>query len=221
MKLIVYEDLISQLNEYNCWRPNACFPIHQLGFTDKGLLGGYAIREYIFTGIQSERSQEKFEALLTSFTLGVKEILNEDAKTKYLFVIEPEPKSISKVRTYKGLIQKGLIKDENMLENEFMLDETISRIASVAVVDNDNLDKLFNLFLDDATCFIISSKNDYLNKIFLQRVMDLVEMDRWSHIDMLKISMHFCPQGDFVYRVGGDGGEHYMSLQRIYHKTAT
>ena len=90
----------------------------------------------------------------------------------------------------------------------------------IALINDNNFDYLISNFLfDDSRSFIISTSKNYLDEIVLDKIIKTFEIKFSSvQINYLKIINTLCQTNDTIFRIGGDGGEEYWSLQEIKEK---
>ncbi len=161
----------------------------------------------------SKRNQNTYDVLIKKFKKEIKEILIEDKKSKYLILIEKSPNLVSRVRTYKGIIDKNIISIEDYIQFEKRLDKNQSRITTLIKFKDSYFNYLVNLMFDDTNCFLISSYENYFESIFIDEFMRLFNVNGWTHINYLSCMFKYCVKGDYIYRIGGNDGEEFWSLQ--------
>lgn len=218
MRIIEHTDLTKNFSSYNAWKSEESFPISRINITDLKNLEKFKVVEYIYDGMLSNRSQVNFERLVTDFSIEMSHIVLNSKRNQYLFSIEHSSNIISKIRTYKGLISRNEITTEHIIQKEMFIDDKESRFAFVAEINSDNLQHLLKYFFDYSTSFIIATDNHYLTEDFLAEVCSLFDLKGWSHINFLNIMLRFCSKGDTLFRIGGNDGEEYWSLQAFTTK---
>jgi hypothetical protein len=145
-------------------------------------------------------------------------ILNQDKKSKFIFAIEHNSSVISKLRSYKGFIDKSKVEGGLFLEKEILVSNKESRFAFIGALSNLNFTYLTKFIFDSHYCFLISSENDYINEVNLEELASFFPLRGTTHINFLKAMIELCRKGDFIYRIGGDDGEEYWSLQVMKEK---
>ncbi len=218
MEIITHKNLINDYINYNSWKSEESFPLIQKDEPFFKEIEDYEIVEYIFEGMKSKRSKENFDHLIYYFKEGIKNILEQDKKIKYIFAIEKSSSPISRIKSYKGLIDKNEVIGGDYIEKEVLLNENESRIAFVIRLNESNFDYLTKFIFDYTNCFIISSESNYINEFFIEKTLSLFNINGWTHINYLNIMLQFCFKDDFIYRIGGNDGEEYWSLQLIKKK---
>ncbi|WP_026995304.1 hypothetical protein [Flectobacillus major] len=218
MKMIKY-DITKDFLLYNVWKSDESFPIKKINENSKiKELQNFEIREYLFEGMRSNRNQNNFISLLNDFKNQILAHILNQRRNVFLFGLESESNVISKIRSYKGLIDRQVINSELFIQKEQILSNNQSRFAFVARIKENNFDYLSRFFFDYTNSFIITTHNDYLNNKFIDDICFLQRLEGWTHIDLLNIMLVFCPQGDILYRIGGNDGEDYWSLQEFVKK---
>lgn len=210
MKVIKYDDLLKDYNSFNALKSYESFPLPIEG----NLINKYELIEYSFEGLMSNRTDKHlFTNLVTDFKDEALQIMLNDPKEKVLFAIEHAPSPTSRIKSHKGLIDKGELNDEDFIQKEIILPNGKSRIAFVARVTHQNFAYLTKFFFDYSSCFIISSFESHFTPDFIDSVTSLFKIDGWAHINYLRVVEEFCSQNDFIYRIGADDGETCWSLQ--------
>ena len=213
-----HKDFIIDYFEYNAWKTEASFPILKASDEEVSRLKKYCLIEFMSEGVMSDRSSSNFELKLENFKKEViYEIFNQQRDNIFLFSIEHKLKQKTRIRSYKGLVDKSRVdkKDYCQLETDFENNNSI--ISFVAKVNSNNFDYLLNFFLDDSTCFIIKTNNNYLNEEFLDKALSCITIVESSiEINYLKLILLFGSDNDIIYRIGGDSGDEYWSLQKFF-----
>lgn len=212
MKEIIYNNLKQDYLKYNCWKTNESFPIDNI---EEKILDQFYIREYIFSGINSNRTQENFDFQLNVFKNGVFKILKENQTKNYLFKIEHKPQIINRLRSFKGLLNKKEVPSFIYQEKEIIIDKKESIIAIVIELNNEFININDYIPFDSSNSFIISSDRNYLNDEFIIEVTSLFDIKNYIEINYWKLICKFCFRKDNIYRIGGDSGEEYWSLQEF------
>lgn len=215
MRKNTYRDLLLSYNDYNAWKTEDSFPIK---YNEDFQVRDYCVEEYIFEGVGSNRSQVLFEILVEKFKTEIVKIFEEDlneGRHLYLFTIEYKANQRSRLRSYKGFVDKKLFENTPHLEEEIIINEKMSRFVSVFEYRSLYFENLSQYFFDSSTSFIISSKQNYFNSKFIEKIINLQKKDENSELNYLALMLEFCSAGDFIYRIGGDNGEEYWSIQRF------
>lgn len=215
-KVICHRNIKKDYLKYNCWKTEKSFPIENI---EKEFLSRFCVQEYIFTGIFSNRTKENFDNKLNRFKDGVANILNKENKNIYLFKIEHKPKIINRIRSYKGLINKKEIPNSFYNEKEIIINERESIIAAVLSFDNNLVKIEDHIPFDSSNSFLISTSNNYLNETFISDIINLFDINNYIDINYWNLIFTYCQNGDNVFRIGGNNGEDYWSLQRFGYIT--
>jgi len=218
MKIVYHKDLIEDLLSFNAWKSDESFPVAQLDSEGMNTLRKFEIVEYIFDGMQSQRSESKFRSLIDAFKIELRNILNQDKRIKYLFAIEHSSSLVSKLRSYKKFVDSSKFESGHIFEKEIYVSDRESRFAFVCTVTDANFSNLTKFLFDSTYCFLISSKDDLVNESSLDRITSLFRLSGTTHVNFLKVMFEFCSAGDYIYRIGGDSGEEYWSLQILKAK---
>lgn len=214
---IKYYNLVDDFKEYNSWKSDESFSTK--GYNVSDLTQNFSIKEYIYEGFMSNRSQDIFEVKIKVFKEAIKEKILSNKNKAYLFVIEPCSNIISKIRSYKGLLNKNIVNISNYIEKEYILNEKESRIAAVIEITNSNFDYITTHLFDSATSFTVTSKNNYISEDFLNHVISFVQMKGCHHINLFPLILEYGKNENRLYRIGGNDGEDYWSLQEFSFKT--
>ena len=122
----------------------------------------------------------------------------------------------TRIRTYKGILPQGL-KDSNYCEFELLLSEKYSVIGALSSVnEKSNLEpSAFDIFTDSATSFItISANPEFIAQKTIENIVSKYMLhESRSQLNYLKLITSYCIQGDIILRIGGDGGDRYVSIQ--------
>jgi len=218
MKIVYYKNLIEDILSFNAWKSIESFPIAQLDSEGVNALKKFEIVEYIFDGMQSQRGEDKFRSMIDIFVKELSNILNRDKRPKYLFAIEHSSSSVSKLRSYKKFADSSKFETNRLFEKEFFISDRESRFAFICTVAESNFSYLTKFLFDSSYCFIIGSEDDLVNENSLDRITSLFRLSGTTHIDFLQAMLEFCSAGDYIYRIGGDDGEEYWSLQILKAK---
>lgn len=216
---IEYRDLEKDYYEYNAWKTDVAFRFYDFDEFSKKLVNQYMIVEDIFEGVCSQREENIFNQKLQIFKRGLRdEIRNDLRKNNYLILLENTPKHQSKLRSYKGLINKKEIESKNFLQYENPLESGLTIISLVAILNEENFEYLINYFFDDAICFMVKSDHNYLRKDFLNKVVSDICIKGNIQINYAKLLTNPLFKDDILYRIGGNGGEEYWSIQKFVKK---
>ena len=213
MKIIHHKNLFKDYLQYNAWKSEESFPILKENKQIIDELIKYEIVAYVFEGMQSERNESNFAKLITVFKKEILELLSQDKGLKYIFAIEHNSSPISKLRSYKGFVNSSEVGRNLLFEKEIFISNHESRFAFISVLTESNFTYFTKFIFDNHYCFLISTENNYANEILLEKIVSLFPLKGTTHINFLNVIIEFCKKGDFVYRIGGNDGEEYWSLQ--------
>lgn len=213
-KTILHNDLEKHLmmGTFNALRPKSFFE------SNKGVqLNDYLMFEVISEGVNSHRTEEFFGQKLLDFKRLNIDFLEHNQKNSFLIWIEHGAENKSRLRSYKGGLDKSKI-GNSFIQIEQSVTEITSLFMTIIKLDELN-DYLFELFLDDSNCFIINSPFNLLSKETLERVLDNCQVDySVLSISYLDLMGEFCLNDQFIQKLGGDSGEEYWSLQFLMRK---
>ncbi len=216
---IEYRDLEKDYYEYNAWKTDETFKFYDFDKFNKELINQYMIVEYIFEGVRSQREENVFNQKLHIFKQGLRdEIRNNLRKNNYLILFEKTPKPKNKLRSYKGLVNKKKIDLKNFLQYEVTLKSELTIISLIAIINEKNFEYLINYFFDDTICFVIKSDHNYLKKDFLNKIIFDFYIKGNIQINYAKLLINPLLKDDILYRIGGNGGEDYWSIQKFIKK---
>ncbi|WP_338768445.1 hypothetical protein WAF17_07825 [Bernardetia sp. ABR2-2B] len=217
--LIRYTDFQNKYSDYNAWKPSNAFTIHNTTNNCIEQLYKYEIVEQVFNGVGHTRDSILYAKKLHKFQNGlIQEFSKQERNNTYIYVIEHKKKKLSRIRSYKGLVDKKKIAPSNYCQNEFMLEHNETIISFITSLIGENVVQLLEYFFDDSTCFVIKSDEDYLNVDFLNLVLSTLDLTGNIELDYLKLLCLFCNKNDIIYRIGGNSGEDYWSLQKFIKK---
>jgi hypothetical protein len=103
------------------------------------------------------------------------------------------------------------------VEKEIEYDENYSRIGAIVKISSENFSQLMELNSGNDSCFFISSRSClFFMEANIEVVIKncLLEGD-WTELNYAKLFNHFCLDGSYLMRFGGDE-DTYNSLQ-IFH----
>lgn len=210
--VIFYNNLKKDYLKYNCWKTEQSFPIENI---EENILNEFCVQEYIYSGVFSNRTKENYNKQLSAFKKGVLDILNNEKRNVYLFKIEHKPQIINRIRSYKGLIDKKKVPSSIYKEKELIINENESIIAAVVKLDDNSIKIEDYIPFDSTNGFLISTNNNYLNDNFILDVTNLFDINNYIDINYWNLVITYCSKGDSIFRIGGDSGDEYWSLQKF------
>lgn len=217
--IIRHTDFQKAYLDYNAWKTDSSFPIKSVTNDCIKKLNEYEIIEYIFKGVGYDRDQFLYEEKLKQFLKCINaELFKEERNNLYLYSIEHKKQNLSRLRSYKGLLDKKKVIEQHYFQTESKLEQGQTIISFICTLLETNVDYLLKFFFDDTTCFVIKSNNNYLNKEFLDLILSTLNLSGNIQLDYLKLLLLFCQNNDIIYRIGGDSGEEYWSLQKFLKK---
>ena len=207
----IYADLLNEKLEFNSFKKDLSFNTDDLDIIELSYLNKYQISETFFYG------NNDFDQSLNFFKTGLRKRLL--FKSVYQFVCEHKPAGVSKLRSYKGIIDKTKIITSNVIQCETMISDKASIFTALIKLQFELLDDyFFDYFLDSSTSFVFipDTENfdmtcDFNNKIASQ----YISIDGTAELNYLKLMLKYCSLGFKLYRVGGDGTGGYWSLQEF------
>jgi hypothetical protein len=212
MQVRLYTDLINERLEFNAYKSDSSFDIRDLKANQLIALSKCSIAETLFYG------NNDFDQSLKAFKNGLRErLLSEPV---YLFICEHKPTKTSKLKSYKGLIDKAQITNTKFIECEILTDKGMSVLTVVIKLRLELLqDYFFDFFLDSSRSFVfIPNIYDFeMECNFNQDVVDhCILIQETVEIKYLQLMLKYCPLGFKFFRVGGDGVGGYWSLQQFF-----
>jgi len=208
----IYTDLANEKLEFNAYKNDLSFAVHGLNAAELTTLGQCSVAETLFYG------NGNFDQSLAGFKNGLKERLLTEKL--YLFICEHKPTKISKLKSYKGLIDKKKIANERFIECEILTKSSMSILTAIVNVQFESLeDYLFDFFLDSSISFAFTSGNaDFEPRCsFNQELVDqCIFVKETVEINYLQLTLRYCSRGFKFFRVGGDGVGGYWSIQEFF-----
>ncbi|MDR2122666.1 MAG: hypothetical protein LBP34_06015 [Flavobacteriaceae bacterium] len=214
----IYTNIIESFLEINHLKSVKTFYIERLDDEQKKDILNYHVIEYVFEGVQSKRNQEYYRELFNKFVSHVKEIVFNN-QYNYIFIKESFIKKASRLRSYKGFIDKGKLTGDNFIEKESFIGDSESVFMFIGLLDSFNFNYLVDYFFDSDNSFIISSNEEFNLNNTLNKLSDLIITKNDGILNYLDVIFKICKNKNFIYRTGGDGGEEYWSLQKFYNRS--
>jgi hypothetical protein len=208
----VYEKIIDSHKIINAWKSEEVFPVDKMIAIERLDLEKIMVTEIIFEGT-SGRSEE-FDVLFSNVIRYLHNLLFAIGFPVYVFEAEFKSQNRNRIRTYKGIVPKNLNK-EDFIQSEITLSSGYSIFGAVIRLNEDNYMNILDLFTGSANSFVIGSNEDgffQLNTID-NLVKNYMEHNSTSEFNFLKLAMHYCLKDDILIRIGGDGGDRYVSIQ--------
>lgn len=196
---------------YNAWKSKESFSYEN---EERICSNEFVIKEYIFEGLNGNRDEFVFKNKIKVFTEEIISLLFNE-KRAFMFVIEPSAKPISKLRSYKKYLR---IEDkENVIEKEYF-DDAYSRFASIIKVNKSNYFELMAYFFNSNYSFVYTTNDDskVVDECFLDKIVAIVNSKHYSHINLYDVVINLSDNSSKVFRIGGNDGEEYWSLQEFY-----
>ena len=196
---------------YNAWKSKESFSYEN---EERICSNEFVIKEYIFDGLNGNRDEFVFKNKIKVFTEEIISLLFNE-KRAFMFVIEPSAKPISKLRSYKKYLR---IEDkENVIEKEYF-DDAYSRFASIIKVNKSNYFELMAYFFNSNYSFVYTTNDDskVVDECFLDKIVAIVNSKHYSHINLYDVVINLTDNSSKVFRIGGNDGEEYWSLQEFY-----
>lgn len=204
-------DVLKDYSDYNAWKSKESFNYEN----EKRICSNeFVIKEYIFDGLNGSRDEFAFKNKIKVFTEEIINLLFNE-KRVFIFVIEPSAKPISKLRSYKKYLRTE--DKENVIEKEYF-DNAYSRFASIIKVDKSNCFELMAYFFNSNYSFVYTTNDDnkVVDECFLDKIVAIVNSKHYSHINLYDVMINLTDNSSKVFRIGGNDGEEYWSLQEFY-----
>ena len=214
----IYHDLAEDRVKINAWRDPGMYPIESCTEQETKDLEKYIAIEFCMQGTNGDRT--RFDPLFQDFYKNLEVAIEGIGKPAYLFTSSFKPDIRSPLRTYKGLLPKDL--KENGLQVELECDKKYSVFGALVKIEDENFSKISegDFFVDSQTSFILLSERQ---SIFSKSIVEDILSNSMTHasrsyINYLKLIVSYCSEGDIVVRMGGDGGDQYISFQIFCHR---
>lgn len=209
-----YTDLIKDNEDVNAWTSEDCFPVQNLNPLQKDLLANVNVIEVIFPGTQGDRnlSEIRFETFENFVS---KYVLNNQSHP-YFIKIEHTLSKRNRIRSYKGIIPKG-VDEKDYIELELDMIDDYSLITAIMSIKESNVSRIFDSFYDSTNCFILlTSKNvlstDFLKDFYKKHVL----VNKTTSLNYVSLAIDFCRNDAIVIRAAGDGGDNEINLQIFF-----
>jgi len=208
----VYESIVDSHKIINGWKSEEIFPVNSLTPSELHDLETIMVTEIVFEGTRGR--SEKFDGLFNNVILYLHEVLSTIGFPAYVFEAEFKSQKRNRIRTYKGIVPKNINK-EDYIQNEIILPSGYSIFGAVIQLKGNNYMQILDLFTDSANSFVIISNDGAFFQ--LNTIEDLLKNymmhKSTSELNFLKLAMYYCLKDDILIRIGGDGGDRYVSIQ--------
>lgn len=210
-----YPNIVESHRVINGWTDPALLPIEKLDDDSKRLLLGYSCIEVCFDRETSQGIPELFDELYRFY----RSVLERLSLNTLLFTADFKPKLRGKVRSYKGIVPKSL-KSVPFVQYERDLDQKCSVFGALLQFNSpsDFSHDAFEIFTDSATSFILVTTKDYplSNEIVNDMIDTFMTHGARSVVNYVKVILALCTDQNLIFRIGGDGGVGYVSIQVFF-----
>jgi hypothetical protein len=217
---VEYENIIRHYDELNAWKDQNTFPIKNASEFNTQALDNINALEFSFSGSHGDSyiSQKLFE----QFDRFLKLLISKINMPAYLFKVEHKAQIPNRIRTHKGILPKT-IKDSDSYQNEFFLTTGNSIFGSFIKLNEENFSECKEVFYDSETSFIFfSNKKSILSRDFTNDIIqNKMVHGTTSHLNYLRLITDYCADDDMIIRMGGDGGDRYISVQMFFNKKSS
>lgn len=206
MKVNIYPDIIKSYNNVNALKRDVSLPIDKFNSKDIGVC------ELEFD-IKSIQNEEKLNEIVLDLLIRFNFFLQ-------CFVCEDSFKSKSRVRSFKGIVDRAINK-ESYVQIEF--DDFNMNKSLFCGILNFNLntyDYINRAFSDSDTSFILGCKDKTLKKDFLLENTYSKALNNHNDVclNYLKLFEEYCTnKKNILIRSGGDGINDF-TIQIFYNK---
>ncbi|UGU17913.1 hypothetical protein LS482_08535 [Sinomicrobium kalidii] len=202
---------------WNAWNTDESFDLNKLSGPYRKKLEKTRIVEILFN---AESEGEDLFGLYEDFLYAYFRISETPS---YLFICEFSQQQKSKIRSYKGFIQKEFkLSSDYCFELEVGLSEDYSMFGTLIELKQDVIHMASKFFISNTNSFIISFGEKIKNKeSFIRKIVNeyIVSDSNSSYIDYAKLILDFCSEKCIIYRTGGDGGSSEISFQAFCELT--
>jgi hypothetical protein len=213
-----YDKIIENYGLLNAWKDENSFPIKNASDLDLQSLNKLNAIEFVFPGTKGDSSI--FDELFIKFNHFLKLLLASNSIPAYIFKSEFKSQLPNRIRTYKGIFPK--INQAEYCQYECSLQNGNSIIAGLIRLNENNISIYKELFYDSDTSFIIISRKLILSKGFINNIVQNSMVHKnTSYLNYLRVLNDYCTTGDIIIRMGGDGGDRYISLQLFFDPSLT
>lgn len=198
--------LDSRLGIY--WQGNEFYPANVLENKDVQLEEIYCIRHLLEQKNIEKYSNGDIDDLVTEL---MEFVFSDGLDNNYQVCIEHSAEPRTRVRSYKGIINKKGIEGDYVETEIPFSNRTV--IGSIIKLSEKNFKQNIEKFWDRGTSFILSSQRDYFSDRFL---IDLIEKYRNKNIrtslNYLELILKFCGSGDIIIKVGGYASDSTLNI---------
>jgi hypothetical protein len=206
----IYDDIIDEHQNINAWTDEDCFPIGQIKAEEKVTLSKISVIEVVFPGTHGIRSRS--DELFKRFDSFLHQYISSIDVPVYLFKAEGMIKQKNRIRSYKGILPKGL-NENDYIQIEFDLPDNYSTITSIIRIKPENIEILDLMFAHENS-FAISSEENVFSKEFLSDIFEKhMKLRGTTVINYLSLCLQYCNNINSLYKIGGDGGDQEITFQ--------
>jgi hypothetical protein len=217
MEIRVYDDLIKYHAEIVAWSNETSFEINKLSLHERKLLENINIIEIMFPGNQGKREDQRVYEL---YELFVRNFLSIVGINSYLVEVEFEAQKKNRIRSYKGIITRSIIKHD-FLEQEIDIGNEETVIIGMVKIKEDNYEHLFDDFYGP-NCFILMSSEDiFTNNYLISLVKNHIILDKRIIVNYSSLLLNEIKNNNIILRTAGDGGDVEVDLQIFAKKNLT
>jgi hypothetical protein len=211
VQIISYPDLLDSSAGFNGWKSDDLFKLEDVPEKNLATLRNCCAIEFVFE--RAIPTSNTADSLFTACDEFTRDILMALGTASYLFKVEWKKQLINKLRSYKGLFYQKPYQTK-VTQVEVVLDKGYSLFIGCMKVTEDLYENIHDLFYDSSTTCIIASERVIFNEQSLRFfVENFISDDEVAHINYAMLVSHYCVNGDLIFRIGGDGGDRYVSLQ--------
>lgn len=216
VELIIHSHLESEERFEVGWSPK------YLDESDKSRAENLRCLEIRIGGLKND---ESYDAAMETLTEVAQRLSIEQIVKAYLVLLEDQTLPRNRVRSHKGLFEKGgQIKQGDYTEHEVSLEENWSLFTGMATITEANIDECLSLAREFYRAFIILSGEQTENiygREFLESLVTCLSIKGSIWVNYMKLIPKVCEDGLMVLAFGaGDTRGEYANLKLFFHKDA-
>lgn len=206
----IYSDLMNNSSQVNAYKIQDSFKYDSKNIEDINFLSNISVEEIELIRY-SKDNDFGFDGQFAE--IAIKNIIVPD-KITIALIVDSEIKPVSKLRSYKGILDKKLKEQSEYLEKEIAIRDNQTIIGNLVVVTNENIKNILdNYFGNSNTCCFLLFGNDFnFQKDFLNNILkDCMIHTQTSVLNYFSLCK-LLKQKEQIIRIGGDGYDE-VSLQ--------
>jgi hypothetical protein len=205
-----YNNIESEHEIINGWKAEDEFPYNKVSGNHREYLQTISVMEIIFSREYDYRIT--LDSLFQEYEKFVDKIITLMTFKTYVVISDFKAEKINRLRSYKGILPKGI--KEYGVQKEITISDGLSIIIGFVEVNQTNFKKTLKCFTEGEAIFMINTPSNMVNDKSLEHIVrKCMNHNGRSVINFISLIYFFNDADDIVFRMGGDGGDRYVSLQ--------